>query len=1464
MLIHIDPILAKFDYNSIMLMFYLIYDRCKREGVIIYSDDDMACNNGKYIGSISKLFNVPEASADPTHFSLRVLAQDSIMRIIEPDQIFSKYSYVKNLTVYNISEIFDFETDNEDVFPYIYYIYLYLYRYSIDETNREKNYETLTKNIYKSIDERDNIPIEILDKLLCVLTDSKIIIGQPKTMYMFINDNSNMFNNYITANDKEKFKETVREINSKSITTKYIKNDFINSNKEVFSQFGIFPENNHLCEMVDIGNIIINIKDKKFVIKDSVPYTFDGKNVILMNKTNLKYKKIYPFLNFFPLTCPFIVTLDSGIYSVSIITPKNDVYTFKISYSMFFPDIKEFNIDDYRKVEECYGKRLIGDIRESFENFNIDNLVEYINLEDEPKENIKTRLNYLIDNINKRITGGTDITLKLRVGKTVPEYKIRSVKPADSINVFTCSVDLDSEYNSNHNSINGLIINNIGLLLTLFIVSIINNYIKLINDNNDNYHIIDDCLTKLNNIYVFIDEGYKKYNYLDIVFLLQNKYVFNTDQIDKYIEIYKTKDNKLFQFMMGKGKTSVITPLLCFRKIEDYLKTKSKEFPYIITASHLVKDAKQFLLINSLISDTNIMVHSDYDAKEHYIKCNEDSKPLNNYYNIIDEFDSHHNYLQSNFNYVEESKSHITKDEFTRIFLEVKRIMEETGNKYPDTEDLLLKSIHKWHKQSVYMTFNVDYGPSKLVNWFPLLLPYSKKDTPLEKSNFSSIILTIVLTAKYYINLYNSFWNKYRLSDLDYKFIYKNKNILINLEYEPEIANTLYTLAVDENFEKFKTEVQNNTKENNIINYLYYSCQNKLKITTLQKNVTFQDIIFNKFNQHQVGYTGTIYLQLNDYTHCDIQEHLFKNKVEDIDELFGIELALLQYGLEIKRPPILFSTAIDGPLKDKPLDSFNYSTRGIIDLAGAYNIQSNKTVANYFSNIYGKDNIFYFNDNNNCVNLNGEILSQDNYENAFYYYDQGHIVGTDVIQPQTGHFTIIIDKTTRLSLFAQAIFRFRKLNNGTTMSILINEYFIILAIDDKYDYIFEHYKIDKPKYRLDLTNIYNIFVLLYYNEDQYNKNQVNGLKFQLLKTITRSKSNNYSESELTQDFRENINIEKYLLANIKDLDINHALYRELLDSGYFNSMFANSDIDLQTQKESETQKSTETSKMINQTLEKSIMRNFNKFMAFGNAFVLLVDNIYISKNLYLHINGFSPNLKQDICFIIHNDFIYLELLNIAVLYYNKLDIYNNNFVNIKTKAINTKTINKVLIRLLDLNHISAGTVLNTDIELFVRHSTKKGLFILFSYITITLGSIIYKTYYKNNIGSDVIKLEYNKVFKPYGDIVVEWGGKSLTLESEFNKAFDNFTKVVINIDELYKESFSLLIKKFNIENTWEYKPINIKTYSKNILKILNNSGIYTESIIEAYINIFNQSEIDIDKFNSRAEILKKYIKYISF
>ena len=129
---------------------------------------------------------------------------------------------------------------------------------------------------------------------------------------------------------------------------------------------------------------------------------------------------------------------------------------------------------------------------------------------------------------------------------------------------------------------------------------------------------------------------------------------------------------KLHQFMMGKGKTSVFTPLLSYCCM-----FKCNMQPTIITSSHLVKATKEYMNFIEYISNTNVNVFSDFEAKHRWLNNTDNTLQslkqstdinISNEKNIIDEFDSHHNYLQSMFNIIDEENDNLTQEHFLSVF----------------------------------------------------------------------------------------------------------------------------------------------------------------------------------------------------------------------------------------------------------------------------------------------------------------------------------------------------------------------------------------------------------------------------------------------------------------------------------------------------------------------------------------------------------------------------------------------------------------------------------------------------------------------------------------------------------------------------------------------------------------------------------------------------------------------------
>ena len=113
-----------------------------------------------------------------------------------------------------------------------------------------------------------------------------------------------------------------------------------------------------------------------------------------------------------------------------------------------------------------------------------------------------------------------------------------------------------------------------------------------------------------------------------------------------------------------------------------------------------------------------------------------------------------------------------------------------------------------------------------------------------------------------------------------------------------EYNDLLKTSMPKQIIKSYITEIYNKKSEIEkieiLIKYLYEINIKKIKITTEQINLSFQDIIYNSYEQIQIGYTGTIYMNLNIYEKTD--DFVFRKKVEDYDEKIEIKLALNRYG----------------------------------------------------------------------------------------------------------------------------------------------------------------------------------------------------------------------------------------------------------------------------------------------------------------------------------------------------------------------------------------------------------------------------------------------------------------------------------------------------------------------------------------------------------------------------------------
>ncbi len=362
----------------------------------------------------------------------------------------------------------------------------------------------------------------------------------------------------------------------------------------------------------------------------------------------------------------------------------------------------------------------------------------------------------------------------------------------------------------------------------LLFSSLINEIAKI--NSNTTCWDIQSLLTKLDSIILFNDDIKKnKYYLYELLFLFQNNYFFKKNQLDKYKSILNDMKMNIdsltiHQFMMGKGKTSFLTPLLSMA-----INLFTDKTAVVITNEHLVFQTIKFMKYIHYLGDIPFVVTTDYNYKHFWLqKTDKNIETFNNTHEIyienisntsliIDEFNSHYDYTQSMFNLVKKQQ-YISEEMFNYIFdyvyskiLDIPFIPKDS---YTLDNLIVLNSIlDKEFNTSITFKYNEKYGFTNIIGDLRLCIPYARKDTPIFGSRFSSIILTIILTINYYITN-----QKYKLDEMyDYPLIINNyANIIKILPIDffdewynyIEINKNLDIKIVKNTFEKLYTNLE--------------------------------------------------------------------------------------------------------------------------------------------------------------------------------------------------------------------------------------------------------------------------------------------------------------------------------------------------------------------------------------------------------------------------------------------------------------------------------------------------------------------------------------------------------------------------------------------------------------------------------------------------------------------------------
>jgi len=513
-----------------------------------------------------------------------------------------------------------------------------------------------------------------------------------------------------------------------------------------------------------------------------------------------------------------------------------------------------------------------------------------------------------------------------------------------------------------------------------------------------------------------------KLNPKTILNIQQNYRTSLNDKIFEYYSSYSPTgernitlsggDYPLYHFMMGKGKSAIITPLVML-----YFALIHEKQIYIIVPEHLLKQTKNEIKLILLLFKINnkVSVHSDSKIKLMYLKneIKEDSIM------IIDEFDTIINPLTSNFNITKHKEikvDSIYNFLFQNVFFndncQTTKQLKLSINS--NINNLLLKDINNIIDNITQGTLkeNLNWGidPDKCC-----AIPYASKDTPLLNSNFSSPVLTVFLTMYYYIVI-----NKYKATVNIINFI--NNNYLEE-KIEEELGNKIDNLTYDK-FNNFSI----NQRIQIYVNILFKFIFNLILLPREQFNTSFIDIL-NMENVFKIGYSGTL--------NIDIPKNLSNlqqigNINIDYDEKTNIYYALMN----AKK---LSSTIYD--LFQRYINEYD----ALIDESGHFKNKDNYYIAN---RLYKRINrpVIYLNNSDEILIITGGLIEKYNpsikYDKPFFYYDQKHIVGTDIKQDFYPNIKgiCLIDNNSKYTSVAQAMFRLRKINMGHSIDLFLTNF----------------------------------------------------------------------------------------------------------------------------------------------------------------------------------------------------------------------------------------------------------------------------------------------------------------------------------------------------------------------------------------------------------------------------------------
>jgi hypothetical protein len=554
-----------------------------------------------------------------------------------------------------------------------------------------------------------------------------------------------------------------------------------------------------------------------------------------------------------------------------------------------------------------------------------------------------------------------------------------------------------------------------------------------------------------------------------------------------YAQMIGNGEKHVYQMLMGKGKSSVITPLLAIK-----LSYSEIYNTFLILPKHLIKQATKEITDYIQVMQCSKINYLDCPHTIEKILHVVDAKQIKeeilneiqymNHVNInafiIDEFDSLHDPLSCELN-SPLTTSTITKnnpfgevfDAYVQLIIEIykqhdneevrKTVVEKYCKEFIKKES---GDIMRWQiatKLSRTLAFCIKSNDYNRTYGFPLndshyskfyAVPYEAVGKPVSGSYFSSLDINITFTILSYLTrgflLKADFKNtikrirqykQYKIFFGDDKFYQRLRNMFGEIINEKHFNNIIHDApnVCDTIYDEYIKEL---VPSKNIIQYLQNIVIPSIKFTIDQKNCAFIDII-NKFvMQKKVGFSGTFNMDLPIW---DEPMHEFTTIIPESKDTGSTYFSFL---------------GIDNNNKKTFIQLENYTLEHIIYIINTYNynclIDCGALLKNYTHNIviraltmdlYHRYVIYIDEDDNKMVfdkvSRKSTIYVNKVYprEDLFIYYDNRNIVGVDIKQPFVLKGLVTIDSANNFTTVSQGIYRLRNLNYGHIIDIILSD-----------------------------------------------------------------------------------------------------------------------------------------------------------------------------------------------------------------------------------------------------------------------------------------------------------------------------------------------------------------------------------------------------------------------------------------